>query len=152
MVVTKDKPEHITIDPNFKPLPKYGHYSELDAGFAQLKPMIDSGVDAMWAPELSLEEFRKLWLSDSPPPPGCPKEGEDVTTETQRMPVRDGANIEIKVYRAKEKSSSSSSTPALMLRVHGGGWVVGGHCTEHSENLLVAGRTNTVIVSVDYRM
>lgn len=150
MVVTKDKADYTVIDPDFKPLPKYGHYSELDPVFAQIKPMADAALEAMWAPEHSLEEFRKLWSNDSPPMPDCPKEGEDIITETRKIPMRDGAEIEIKVYRAKEKSSDE--TPALVMRYHGGGWVVGGHCTDHSENLLIAGKTNSVVVSVDYRM
>lgn len=151
MVVAKDKPDYIIIDPAFKPLPKYGHYSELDPGFAALKPVADAAIEAMWAPELSLEEFRKLWLNEPPPPADCPKEGEDVATEIRKIPTRDGAEIEIKVYRAKDKTNGST-TPALVLRFHGGGWVVGGHCTDHAENLLIAGRTNSVVVSVDYRM
>lgn len=148
MVVTKDKPEHVSLDPDFKPLPKYGHLSELDPMFANVKSMTDSMIEQVWTPELSLEEFRKMWLADSLPPPGCPKEGEDVITETRKIPVRDGAEIEIKVYRAKDKKPDS----ALIMRYHGGGWVVGSHNVEHSENLVIAGKTNSVVVSVDYRM
>lgn len=148
MVIAKDKPEYTTLDPNFKPLPKYGHLSEWDPIFAQAKPTIDAAIEQMWEPSLSLEAFRKMWLGDSPPPPGCSKEGEDVVTEKRMIPMRDGAQVEIKVYSAKDKKPGS----ALMMRYHGGGWVVGGHNTEHSENLLIAGKTNTVVVSVDYRM
>ncbi|KPM35044.1 hypothetical protein AK830_g11522 [Neonectria ditissima] len=147
MVVAKDKPEYVDID-NFKPLPKYGHLSELDPEFAKVKAATDQMVEQIWEPSLSLDDFRKMWLNDSLPPAGCPKEGVDVTTETRRIPMRDGAEVEIKVYTAREKKPGS----ALVMRFHGGGWVVGGHCTEHSENLLIAGRTNSVVVSVDYRM
>lgn len=148
MVVVKDNTDYVTIDPSFKPLPKNGHLSGLDAEFAKLKPSTDAMIEQLWEPSLSLEAFRKLWLADSAPPLGCPKEGEDVTTETRQIPMRDGAAVEIKVYTSREKKPDS----ALVLRFHGGGWVVGGHCTEHSENLLIAGRTNSVVVSVDYRM
>lgn len=154
MVVTKEKPDYITVDQDFKPQPKYGHYSELDPDFAQLKPGVDTLVDSMWAPQHSLQEFRSFWLNDSAAPPGCPKEGEHVITETRRIPMRDAAEVEVKIYTAKARTDhgSSSRPSALALRFHGGGWVVGGHCTEHSENLAIAGKTNTVVVSVDYRM
>ena len=148
MVVTKEKAEYISIDPNFKPLPKNGHLSELDPEFAKLKGPTDAMIEQVWEPSIALEDFRKMWLNDSAPPEGCPKENEDVLTETQNIPMRDGSLVEIKVYRAKDKKPDS----ALVMRFHGGGWVVGGHCTEHSENLLIAGRTNSVVVSVDYRM
>ncbi|KAH8699481.1 alpha/beta hydrolase fold-domain-containing protein [Ilyonectria robusta] len=148
MVVAKDKPEYVALDPNFKPLPKYGHLSELDPEFAKLKEATDQMVNQIWEPSLSLEAFRKMWLNDSAPPEGCPTEGVDVMTETQQIPMRDGGKVEIKVYKSKDKKPDS----ALVMRFHGGGWVVGGHCTEHSENLLIAGRTNSVVVSVDYRM
>lgn len=148
MVVTKEKSEYVPLDPNFKPLPKNSHYKEIDPIFATFKAPTDALMDQMWDPSSSLETFRKAWLNDSPPPPGCPVEGEDVVTATQQIPMRDGATIEIKTYTAKDKKPGS----ALMVRYHGGGWVVGGHCTEHSESLLIAGKTNTVVVSVDYRM
>lgn len=69
-------------------------------------------------------------------------------TETRMIPMRDGEEVEIKVYSAKDKKPGS----ALIMRYHGGGFVVGGHCTEHSESLLVAGKTNAVVVSVHYRL
>lgn len=148
MVVTKEKAEYVPLDPDFKPLPKYGHLSELDPDFAKLKGPTDAMIEQVWEPSLSLEEFRKMWLNESAPPEGCPKEGVDVETETRKIPMRDGDEVEIKIYRAKDKKPGS----ALAMRYHGGGWVVGGHCTEHSKNLLIAGKTNTVVVSVDYRM
>ncbi|KAF5008831.1 hypothetical protein FDECE_4910 [Fusarium decemcellulare] len=148
MVVTKDAPEYVPIDSNFKPLPKNGHLSELDPEFAQAKPAIDHLMEEWWEPSRSLEEFRQLWQLNQAAPEGCPVEGEDVLTETQQIPMRDGALVEIKIYRAKDKKPGS----ALVMRFHGGGWVVGGHCTEHAENLVIAGKTNSVVVSVDYRM
>ncbi|CAI6097898.1 unnamed protein product [Clonostachys chloroleuca] len=148
MVVTKFKPEYAPLDPNFKPGPKNGHLSEIDADFLKMKPDIDAFVDQIWDPAHSLETFRSSWTSNSSPPPDWPKEGEDVVTETKQIPVRDGTQIEVKIYRAKQKKPGS----ALVMRFHGGGWVVGGHCTEHPENLVLAARTNSVVVSVAYRM
>lgn len=148
MVVTKDKPEYTKFDADFTPGPKYGHLSTLDSDFAAAKPVIDPMIESIWEPSLSLDEFRKMWLNEGPPPPGCPVEGQDVITATMKIPMRDGYEVEVKTYSPKEKKEGS----VLMMRFHGGGWVVGGHCTEHSESLMIAGRTNTVVVSVDYRM
>lgn len=147
MVVTKSKAEY-TPDHTIFTSGKNSHLSTLDPGFASLKPTIDPLIEAVWEPSLSLEDFRKLWLNDQTPPPGCPVEGEDVVSETRMIPMRDGHEIEIKIYRKK----GDDRTKALMMRYHGGGWVVGGHCTEKAEDLLIAGRTNTTVVSVDYRM
>ena len=148
MVILKDKPEYTILDPNFKPLPKYGHLSELDPIFAEAKSAIDASIAPIWEPSRPIDEFKRLWDQTTASPPGCPKEGEDVLTETRNIPMRDGAQVEIKVYKAKDKKPGS----ALMMRFHGGGWTVGGHGMEHPENLLFAGKTNTVVVSVDYRM
>ncbi|KAL5090091.1 hypothetical protein Trisim1_004616 [Trichoderma cf. simile WF8] len=147
MVITKKEGEYVPVDPNFRPLPKFGHFSELDPEYAKLRPMLNSMMEGLWQPETSLEDFRKAWLNSPPAPEGCPVEGKDVLTETRMIPTRDGAEIEIKLYTAKNKRPGS----ALVVRYHGGGWVVGGHCTEHSENLMIADWTNSVVVSVDYR-
>ncbi|KAL6689777.1 esterase [Trichoderma pleuroticola] len=147
MVLTKKEGEYVPVDPDFRPLPKFGHFSELDPEYAKLRPMLNSMMEGLWQPETSLEDFRKEWLNNPSAPEGCPIEGKDVLTETRMIPTRDGAEIEIKLYVAKNKRPGS----AMVLRYHGGGWVVGGHCTEHSENLMIAGWTNSVVVSLDYR-
>ncbi|KAM0472996.1 hypothetical protein ACHAPX_008359 [Trichoderma viride] len=147
MVITKRKSEYVPADPDFKPLPKFGHFSELDPEYAKLRPVMNTMMEDLWQPETSLEDFRKAWLNDTPSPENCPIEGKDVLTETRMIPTRDGAEIEIKLYTAKNKRPGS----AIVIRYHGGGWVVGGHCTEHPENLMIAAWTNSVVISVDYR-
>ncbi|PNP51184.1 hypothetical protein THARTR1_08171 [Trichoderma harzianum] len=122
MVLTKKEGEYVPVDPDFR-------------------PMLSSMMEGLWQPETSLEDFRKEWLNNPSAPEGCPIEGKDVLTETRMIPTRDGAEIEIKLYVAKNKRPGS----AMVLRYHGGGWVVGGHCTEHSENLMIAGWTNSVV-------
>ncbi|KAI6784203.1 uncharacterized protein J7T54_004749 [Emericellopsis cladophorae] len=111
MVVTKSKAEYTPDDTNFTP-GKNSHLSALDPGFASLKPTIDPLIESVWEPSLSLEDFRKLWLNDQTPPPGCPVEGEDVVSETRMIPMRDGHEIEIKIYRKK----GDDGTKALMMR------------------------------------
>lgn len=149
MVTTKKKPEYTVIDPNGKPLPKYGHLSEPDPAFASLKPELDQMMNAVWTPSLSLDKFREVWLTETPVPLSFPQEGRDVVTEVSKIPMRDGHKVSAKIYRRKERQRSGKS--ALVMRFHGGGWVVGGHCTEHAESLLIARRTDCVVVSVEYR-
>jgi acetyl esterase/lipase len=148
MVVTKEKVEYTKLDPNFKPLPKYGHLSELDPEFVKLKDTIDGAIEGLWEPSIPLNDFCKLWSSDTPSPPDWPEEGREVLTELRKISTRDGGEVKVKIYQAKDKKPGS----ALVMRFHGGGWVVGGHCVEHPENLNIAHKTNSVVVSVNYRM
>jgi acetyl esterase/lipase len=150
-IIVKEKSEYTPLDPSYKPTGKNAHYAELDPIFATLKPAIDSGLDAIWNPESSIEEFRAAWSGNSPSPAGCPVEGEDVVTEKRMIPMRDGVEREICIYRAKEDKEGSGKK-AVVLRCHGGGWVIGGPNTEHPESLMLAGKTNSIVVVIDYRM
>ncbi|KAL2757944.1 hypothetical protein ACRALDRAFT_1074762 [Sodiomyces alcalophilus JCM 7366] len=149
MVQLKAKPDYTKVDPNFKPLPKNGWLSTIDPEFAKVKDAADAAVAQLWEPGLDMAAFKAAWMSPPPAPEGCPVEGVDVATELRKIPMRDGAEIEIKIYKSK---TPSAETPALVVRFHGGGWVVGGHTTEEPESLLLAGKANVVVVSVDYRM
>lgn len=148
MITTKEKSEYTPLDPNYKPTGKNAHWAELDPTFASLKPVIDAGLDTIWNTSETIDEFRKGWSGNSPSPAGCPVEGVDVVTEKRMIPMRDGVEREIVVYRAREKKEGS----AVVVRCHGGGWVVGGANTEHPESLMLAGKTNTVVVVIDFRM
>jgi acetyl esterase/lipase len=148
-IIVKEKSEYTPLDPNYTP-GKNAHYAELDPIFAPLKPVIDAQLDQIWNPESTIDEFRKGWSANSPSPKGCPVEGEDVVTEKRTVKMRDGAEREICIYRSKEDDGKGGK--ALVLRCHGGGWVIGGPNTEHPESLLLAGKTNSVVVVIDYRM
>lgn len=143
----KSKPEYVTIDPNFKPLPKNGHLSEIDPTFATMKPAVDEAAAGLWAFK-EWPPFRDAWLAPVPMPEGCPKEGEDVVTSVRKVPVRDGAEIEIKIY----KTPGARKDAVLVLKTHGGGWAIGSHVTEEADNLMIAGNRDVVLVSVDYRL
>lgn len=147
-IIVKAQAEYTPLDPNYEPLPKYSHYATLDPIFATLKPAIDASLDTIWNPDSTIEQFRAAWSANSPSPAGCPVEGEDVVTEKRTVKMRDGAERELCIYRAKEKKEGS----AIVLRCHGGGWVIGGPNTEHPESLMLAGKTNSVVVVVGYRM
>ncbi|ROT41549.1 esterase/lipase/thioesterase [Sodiomyces alkalinus F11] len=149
MVQLKTKLDYTKVDPSFKPMPKNGWLSTIDPDFAKVKEAADASVAQLWVPELDMAAFKAAWMVAPPAPEGCPVEGVDVATELRKIPMRDGAEIEVKIYKSK---TPSAETPALAVRFHGGGWVVGGHITEEPENLLLAGKANVVVVSVDYRM
>lgn len=143
-ITLKAKPEYVTLDPNFKPLPKNGHLTEIDPTFATMKPAIDAAMVGLWD-FTEWEPFREAWMAPAPMPEGCPT---DIVTSVQRVPVRDGADVEIKVY----KSPRARKDAVLALKMHGGGWAIGSHGTEEADNLMVAGNPDVVLVSVDYRL
>lgn len=149
MVLLKSKSDYIPSDPGFKPLPKYGHLSKIDPEFAKVRDATDAAVAPMWEPELDMAAFKAAWMTAPPAPEGTPVEGRDVLTETRTFKARDGADVGVKIYKS---ASPSTDRAALIVRFHGGGWVVGGHCTEEPESLLLAGLGNAIVVSVDYRM
>lgn len=144
----KSKPEYVKLDPNNKGGPKYGHYSELDPGFAAVKDAADAAVEGLWKAD-DWASFKALWKQAAPLPADCPQPDKDVLVSYQQVPVRDGATVEVKILKSVKTTGDKS---VLILRTHGGGWAVGGHETEAVENLHAAAIPNTVVVSVDYRM
>lgn len=100
--------------------------------------------------------------------PGYTYDHRGVVTEFLKFPARDGAEIELKVYRAKNVQKDA----ALIVRMHGGGtfilssqgmclpifltvlkgWIVGCHETDGEENARAAETGKIVVASVDYRM
>lgn len=146
----KAQPEYMAVDPAFKPLPKNGHLSEIDPEFATMLPAVEDAMAGLWAFS-EWAPFRQAWLAPGPLPEGCPEEGRDVVTEVRRVPVRDGAEVEIKVYR-RIGGGGGGGGAVLVLKTHGGGWAIGSHVTEEAENLMLAGKSGVVVVSVDYRL
>ncbi|OAA66609.1 alpha/beta hydrolase fold-3 domain-containing protein [Niveomyces insectorum RCEF 264] len=145
--------DYATPDPANKGGPKYGHYAALDPEFAKLKPAIDANIAQLFAIE-DWAAFRAAWLAPSPLPAGCPQPGTDVHVRYTKMPTRDGAEIELKIMEAAATThiNKDATDNVCVLRLHGGGWSVGGHETEAVENLRVAHRPGVVLVSVDYRL
>ncbi|KAI5458815.1 Alpha/Beta hydrolase protein [Mariannaea sp. PMI_226] len=144
----KSKPEHWDVDPNFVPLPKYGHLSEINPQFAVVQEAIDKAFDPIWAaPDwVTLRKFAPA--TDAEIPPGGPDRTRDIVTELLYFPARDGHIIELKVY----KSPNVTSDATLMYKMHGGGFCLGNHETDGAENVHAAARHNIVVVSVDYRL
>jgi acetyl esterase/lipase len=149
MVYIKPKPDYTVLDPNFTPGPKNGHFSVKDPGFAAVEEATEAALKPMWGADIPMDEFKAAWVAGPPAiPEGCPVPGKDVMLSTSMVPVRDGAEVEIKIYEAPTKQAGK----ALVFRMHGGGWTVCNHEAEEAENLYIGSLPNAVVVSVDYRM
>ncbi|CAI4220209.1 unnamed protein product [Parascedosporium putredinis] len=126
----KEEPQYIKLVPDFKPLPKYGHLSEITPEFAAIRSAVD-----------------KAYEGDAAIPPGGPDRSK-LVTEILHFPARDGHSVELKVY----KSPNVVENATLVYRMHGGGWVIGNHETDGAENVYAAFNPNLIVISVDYRM
>lgn len=154
MVHLKPVSTYAPPSPYFRPLPRNGHLGAADPALAPILSAADAAVAPLWHPALSLDEFRRAWLVPPPAPRGTPREGVDVGTETRMVPMRDGVEREVRIWRARtgpSRDGEEERPGALAMRFHGGGWVVGGHVTEEPGNLMLAGLGGVVVVSVDYR-
>lgn len=63
------------------------------------------------------------------------------------IPVRDGASIPIRIYTPE----GSGSFP-ILIYYHGGGWVLNDLNTCHESCSFLAKETNSIVVSVEYRL
>ncbi|MGE7667819.1 alpha/beta hydrolase [Ureibacillus composti] len=69
------------------------------------------------------------------------------TIEDQIIKVRDGASIKIRIYSPEGKGPFP-----IIIYYHGGGWVLNSIETCHESCQLLAAKTNSIVVSVDYRL
>lgn len=130
-----------------QPKPKYGHLSEIDPEWASLREEIDKNFVALW--QLPMDEFKAAWLSAPVAlPENAPEQGKDYEIEELQVPVRDGTKVGVRLYKPIKPVSNG----VLVLKAHGGGWVVGGHEVEEVENRMLAAHAKAVVASVDYRM
>ena len=101
---------------DFKPLPKYGHLSELNPGFAPLKDFVDQQTAQLWS--LPIDDFKAGWLAmPLTLSEGCPAVGKDITIDNMKVPVRDGTEVEIRIYKPIKPVPNA----LLNLNIHGGG-------------------------------
>lgn len=134
---------------DFKPGPKNGHLSEPHPQLEEIFRPMEDGMLPVWNLDIPLEELKTIFKSAPPAiPEGCPQPGKDVAITYNKVNVRDGAEVELKIWRSTKPQFNS----ALVFRMHGGGWTVGGHEMEEAENLYLGALPNVVVVSVDYRM
>ncbi|KAI2639291.1 alpha/beta-hydrolase [Xylaria nigripes] len=148
MIEVNDKSIYVDFDPDFKPLPKYGHLSKKKPEFLAAEDAIGAAYDKFWAlPDIP--SFRRAaGNADAVMPPGGPDRYRDVRAELLYFTARDSHVVELKVY----KSPNVLPNATLMYRMHGSGFCVGGHETDGAENVYAATNPNIVVVSVDYRL
>ncbi|KXJ90230.1 alpha/beta hydrolase fold-domain-containing protein [Microdochium bolleyi] len=153
MAIIKARPSYIPVDPSFRPLPRYGHYSApMDPAWAAAKPAFDAQREyQLQNPEVDFAALRGLMGDpDAAIPPGGPDRATQVVTQILQFPARDGAMVEVKVYKSPNVVQGGQAV--LMYRMHGGGFVLGGHESDGAENVYAAAlHTNIVVVSVLYR-
>lgn len=143
---------HCTIDPNFKPLPKYGHLSEKTPMYAADKPRFDAMWGAVYSSSVP-DESRRLGyevikaLNDSIP------RATDLHEYFLEYDTRDGKKGSLKVYKTKEVANGEFGKPAtLLLNFHGGGYYVGNHEECYMECIQAVRQGNIVVISVEYRL
>lgn len=147
--------EYIPFDPNFIPGPKHGHWTFRDP-YPALDDAEKAAVDSLiefkeFAKAFGIAEWKKaIQKFDFDVPEVCPKPGVDIDISYIKAPARDGAEIDLKRYASMKNDSDRNAT--LILRMHGGGWMIGKHETEEAENRILAGMEGFVLVSIDYRM
>lgn len=153
MVHLKPQPEYTDTTSPFTPGPKNGHYSDPDPVWASMVDIVESAMTGLWAPEISIDDFKKSWLaSPLALPVGCPEVEKDVVVGNMTFPARDGAEIGLQIYKAPEGKMKEEAKATLVYRIHSGGWVVCGHEVEEGENRSIGALGNVVVVSVDFRM
>lgn len=93
--------------------PRYGHLSNPDPDFAPEQQQIKDTMSATWA--LPLSEIRTIFKDT---PPSLPKETpQDLNITHEMIPVRDGAKIELRIYKSKTVPKNA----LLYFNSHGGG-------------------------------
>ncbi|KAL4866202.1 hypothetical protein BDV12DRAFT_138187 [Aspergillus spectabilis] len=124
---------------------KYAHYADQAPGFDEYKDLESpfAGQEA-----LSVPAMRKIASQMPVYFPYASSEIASVVIRHQHIKVRDGVELELRIY----KDPTIEGNALLFFVTHGGGWVLGGHNTEEAMNRLVAKRTNSVVVSVGYRL
>ncbi|KAI0204237.1 alpha/beta hydrolase fold-domain-containing protein [Astrocystis sublimbata] len=148
MIGLKDKPQYHDADPEFKPLPKYGHFSEKTREYLEVEQVLSDAFDQLWDQPDMLSFRAAAGDPDAAMPPGGPDRYRDVETELLHFPARDGHLLELKVYKSPDVSPDAT----LVYRMHGGGFCVGRHEVDGAENVYAATNTDIVVVSIDYRL
>ncbi|KAI1344724.1 esterase [Xylariaceae sp. FL0016] len=153
MVFIKPTPEYTVIPETILPGPRHGHLSTLDPAYAEVAQATEDALRPMWGGDVPMAEFKRGWV-EAPPaiPEGCPEPGVDMITEEIKVPVRDGTELEVRIYRPPDGVGKADGESALCFRMHGGGWTVGSHEIEEAENRFLGALPSCVVVSVLYRL
>lgn len=80
-------------------------------------------------------------------PPVRVKIGQVAKIENLTIPVRDGAQIPVRIY-----TPIGEGPFPIIIYYHGGGWVLNDLNTCHASCTLLAEKTHSIVVSVEYRL
>ena len=80
-------------------------------------------------------------------PPVQVKTGHVATIDNRTITARDGAQIPVRIY-----TPVGEGPFPIIVYYHGGGWVLNNLNTCHASCTLLAEKTNSVVVSVEYRL
>ncbi|CEN60821.1 hypothetical protein ASPCAL03254 [Aspergillus calidoustus] len=117
------------------PHPDFDKYMDMENPFA--------GAEG-----LSVSAMREIFTQMPMTFPYAEKAAANVRVRHQQITARDGAELELRIY----KDAHVAGRAILFFVTHGGGWVLGDHNVEEAMNRLVAKKTNSVVVSVNYRL
>ncbi|KAJ4018336.1 hypothetical protein NW752_005451 [Fusarium irregulare] len=140
--------DYFDLSSPFTPLPKYGHLSQKSPEYSAAEPFLREALSELNA-QPDFPSMRAVAGDpDAVMPANGPNRYKDIVTELIQIPARDGAMIELKVYR----STKVNRNAVLMYRMHGGKWCIGRHEVDGVDNVYAAMNPDIVVVSVDYRL
>ncbi|PGH04238.1 hypothetical protein GX51_03583 [Blastomyces parvus] len=126
---------------------KYGHLAAPHPVFETLKDEASKLVESIYAIK-DIEQFKAAWNAFPPVLfDDGPVVGQDITIEHTNIAVRDGAEVELRIYKPINPAPDAS----LLFVSHGGGWTIFTHDVEEAQNRQVAKDNRCVVVSVEYR-
>ncbi|QKX57330.1 uncharacterized protein TRUGW13939_04442 [Talaromyces rugulosus] len=96
---------------------------------------------------IPIEQYRAIGYRAPPVPADSPVPGKDLNISHRKVYVRDGSEIDIRIYTPDHCTPGS----LLFFNAHGGGFVTGNTETEESQNRIIAVKNRAVVVSVEYR-
>ncbi len=136
---------------------KYAHLAKPHPDLIPFIPLLDDATSKQWAlvfgPNPDIAAF-KATVKDGTLAAMVaghfPQPGKDYLVRDESLTVRDGASIGMRFYEPlKEKRTGKE---VLVMKFHGGGFIIGSHDIEEVENRLLAVDAGAVVASVDYRM
>ncbi|BCS25199.1 alpha/beta hydrolase [Aspergillus puulaauensis] len=124
---------------------RYAHYGIPDPDFDKYKDMDNPFGNSEG---LSVPAMREIMAQMPVTFPYDQRDVASVAISNQTITARDHAELNLRIYRDKDVGKDA----VLFFVTHGGGWILGDHDTEEAMNRLVAKKTNSVVVSVNYRL
>jgi acetyl esterase len=110
----------------------------------QSEPKKSNPID-ITAERATLAATEEKWAAEHPP------ESYGYTAREEKVTVRDGYQVGVKVYHPK--NVTTGKTLPLLVVTHGGGWLLGTYITEEKWLLYpIFMNFELVVVSVDYRL